>query len=209
MATESPRLAIRRANLALIMAAPHVGGPAELARQLGKPKLKGHLSNIKSGARGLGDSLAKAIEDATGKPHGWMDQQHSVAGENPAPYLVAHDASHPMVSDDLPMLMWGDLMTSQSVPDIFRTVLIDDALAPELPRGTEVVWTTRRRVGPGRPVLLRDAHGQVHARTCHQGRTPGQWVGVANNPAFVNFDSSEPGLTVLAVYKGRLEPDDE
>lgn len=93
--------------------------------------------------------------------------------------------------------------------DLFRLVLVDDALAPELPKGTEVVWTTRRRAAPGRPILLRDQHGQVHARICHQGRMPGHWMAVANHPAYVSFDSSEPGLTVLAVYKGRLEPDDD
>lgn len=100
-------------------------------------------------------------------------------------------------------------MSGKSVPDLFRTVLTDDALAPDLPRGSEVVWTTRRRIAPGRIMLLRDAHQQVHARVCHQGRSPGTWTANANNSAFVNFSNTDPGLVVLAVYKGRLEPDDD
>lgn len=193
----------------LVLAEPTITGPAELARLIGKPKMKGHLSNIKSGARDMGDKLAQDIETATGKPTGWMDQQHPVAGEEAASYLVAQVPSYPSAPDDLPILPWEALMTSDTVPDIFRVVLNDDALAPELPRGTEVVWTTRRRVAPGRPMLLRDAHGQVHARMCHQGRTPGHWVAKGATAAFVEFDKAEPGLRVLAVYKGRLEPDDD
>lgn len=209
MPSPSPRHAIRRANLVLVLAEPSITGPAELARLIGKPKMKGHLSNIKSGARDMGDKLAQDIEVATCKPPGWMDQQHPVAGEEAARYSVAHDPSYPQAPDDLPILPWEALMSSKHVPDIFRAVLQDDALAPDLPRGTEVVWTTRRRVSPGRPMLLQDEHGQVHARMCHQGRTPGHWVAKGATDAFVAFDKHEPGLRVLAVYKGRLEPDDE
>jgi hypothetical protein len=209
MATDSRRQAIRRINLALIMEAPSIGGPAELARMLGTPKMKGHLSNVKAGRRGMGDDLAKAIEEVTGKPPGWMDEQHPVAGEAGAPWALAQSLSDPPSSDDLPLLSWEVLMKSASVPTVFRTVLIDDALAPDLPRGTEVVWTTRRRVAPGRAMLVRDIHGQVHARMCHQGKAPGQWMAASWNPVYASFQSTEEGLTVVAVYKGRLEPDDD
>lgn len=208
MEAQSPRHATRRANLVLVLADPGIAGPAQLARLLGKPKLKGHLSNIKAGKRGMGDLLAQDIEDAAEKPRGWMDQQHPDTGEATPSELVAHDLSYPARSDDLPILPWEALMFSSKVPDIFCAVLVDDALAPEFPRGTEVVWTTRRKVGPGRPMLLRDKHGHVHARMCHQGAAPGQWLAVSSNAAFLKFESTDPGISVIAVYKGRLEPDD-
>lgn len=97
---------------------------------------------------------------------------------------------------------------TNNVPDVFVAVLIDDAMAPDYPRGSEIVWTTRRRLAPGRMVLVRDRHGQTHARQCHQGRVPGQWLAAAVNPAYVSFDSVQDQLQLVAVYKGRLEPDD-
>ena len=97
---------------------------------------------------------------------------------------------------------------NSTVPEIFRAVLADDALAPEFPRGTEIVWSTRRVIAPGRLALVRDRHGQLHARQCHQGRAPGQWLAAAINPAYVNFDSVQDAIVVVAVFKGRLEPDD-
>lgn len=208
MSKDSPLQARRRANLRLAMAPPTVGGPAELARLLGFPKMKSHLSNIKAGRRGMGDDLAQAIEAAIDKPPGWMDQHHPHAGETPAEYKVAHDMSHHLASDDLPMIKWEDLMELDPVPDLFRTILNDDALAPDLPRGTEVLWTTRRRISPGRAMLVRDQHGHVHARICHQGNAPGQWRAIATNAAFLSYDSGDIGVSVVAVYKGRLEPDD-
>ena len=209
MVKDTRRQAIRRANLALLLVDPQIGGPTALANLLGKPVLKHYFSPIMKAKRGLGDQLAKEIEDVTGKPPGWMDEQHLVAGEPPPAYAIAHHSSYPGGLDDLPHLPWEALMSRTTVPDLFRTVLEDDALAPDMPRGTEVVWTTRRRVAPGRIVLLRDAHKQIHARICHQGRAPGHWTGTANNPAYVSLSSDEPGFEVLAVYKGRLEPDDD
>lgn len=97
---------------------------------------------------------------------------------------------------------------STEVPDLFRAITSDDAMAPDFPIGTELVWTTRRRVQPGRLMLVRDAHGRVHTRRCHQAAEPGQWIAVPSNEAFASFSSQDPAVSVLAVFKGRLEPDD-
>lgn len=208
MSTDSYRQTLRRQNLALLLADPIVGGPAALARLMGKPKMKAHLSNIISGARGMGDKLCRAIEHAATRPEGWMDQQHPVAGEPVARWSLAHQVSDPGAFHTLQLLSMEYLVNARPVPDVFRFVLADDALAPDLPKGTEVVWTTRRRPEPGRLILLRDTHGQVHARRCHQGRAPGHWSARATNPVYVDFESDAPGITLLAIYKGQLEPDD-
>ncbi|MEY2689170.1 MAG: hypothetical protein RL375_3368 [Pseudomonadota bacterium] len=137
---------------------------------------------------------------------GWMPNQHVSAGEKPAPWAVAQDLSHPAF-DAVPLLKREQLV-DQPRPDVFRFALADDAMAPEFPAGTELVWTTRRRIAPGRLLLLQDAHGQLHVRRCHQGAQPGTWLATATNPAFRALDSTEPGVLVLAVFKGRLEPDE-
>lgn len=205
MPFDSPRHQTRRANL--VAALQLAGGPTKLAALLHKPDLRGHLSNIRDGKRGMGDDLAAQIESALELGPGWMDRQHLVAGESPNAMPAAHVLSHRVGSDALPYIAWH-LIVGQTVPAVFRTTLPDDALAPDYPGGTEIVWTTRRRPAPGRLILVKDRHGQAHARQCHQGRLPGQWLAAPLNPAFITFDSHEDGVELLAVYKGRLEPDD-
>lgn len=206
MPADSLRHSTRRANLNALLKAPGMG-PTALAEALGKPKLRAHISNLAEGKRGIGDQLAKAIEDALELGAGWMDRQHPVAGEALGAPGVAQLLSDPLHSHELPLLTW-EFIVQSPVPPIFRAVLPDDALAPDFPAGTEIVWTTRRRASPGRLVLVRDRHGQVHARQCHQGRSPGHWIAAAVSPAYVSFDSTDEGFELIAVYKGRLEPDD-
>ena len=207
MPVDSPSKAARRANLVAITSGDRPVSFTDLARALGKPKMRSHLSNIAAGSKGMGDSLAANIEQALGLPSGWMDRQHPLAGDRGAVYALAQDVSQRSLSDDLPLLSW-EALVQKPTPEIFRTILTDDALAPDHPAGTEIVWTTRRRPAPGRLILVKDRHGQVHARQCHQGRAPGQWLAAPISPAFVSFDSQEEGIELLAVYKGRLEPDD-
>lgn len=54
---------------------------ADLNSRLGKPRLDSTLSQIRNQApsstgqpRGMGDKIARSIEQATGKPTGWMDR---------------------------------------------------------------------------------------------------------------------------------------
>lgn len=207
MLPPSLRHQIRRANLGRLLEDERIGGPAQLARLMGKPKLKAHLSNLRSGVRGIGDRLAASIERAAGVPPGWMDAQHPLAGEAPAAYVLAQPVSQPPSANSLPLLSWEAIVQGR-VPDVFRALLADDALAPDYPAGTEIVWTKHRRAAPGRLILVQDRHGQVHARQCRQGRSPDQWLAAPINSAYLTFDSAEEGLTLIAVYKGRLEPDD-
>ncbi len=141
----------------------------------------------------------------TNPPH-WLEHQHSVAGEVPAPYTVAQDLSQSPF-EAVPLLDREQLLNHKT-PELFRFALPDDAMAPEMPAGTEIVWTTRRRVAPGRLLLLKDGHDQLHVRQCHQGPGPAAWIATPLNEAYRSFTSSDAGVTVLAVFKGRLEPDD-
>lgn len=148
---------------------------------------------------------ASYVLDGTNAPH-WMEAQRAVTGEASASYAVAHRMSQSPF-EAVPLLDREQLLTTTR-PDIFRYALTDDAMAPEYPLGTELVWTTRRRISPGRLLLLADKHGQLHVRRCEQGDAPGSWKATALNVAYRTFTSDTDGVEVLAVYKGRLEPDD-
>jgi hypothetical protein len=148
---------------------------------------------------------ASYVLDGVTTPH-WMEGQRLIAGEAPMPYAVAHGVSQSPF-EAVPLLDREQLLNDNR-PELFRFCVPDDAMAPEIPAGTEVVWTTRRRIAPGRLLLLADSHQQLHVRRCHQGDGPGAWVAGALNSAYRAFRSDEPGVHVLAVYKGRLEPDD-
>ena len=202
------RRRIRRANLLALI--KRAGGATGLARQLGKTdgysKYLLAITAPNPEARGLGDSLAAEIEAALGLHPGWMDEHHEGEGDVAPRLAVAQDLSQRTLSDDLPLLTWEAVMASIEVPALFRTILPDDALAPDYPRGSEVVWTTKRRAIPGRIVLVIDQHGMAHARECRQGREPTRWIAAAVNPSYVSFDSGE--VRLVAVFKGMLEPDD-
>lgn len=42
-----------------------------------------YFSGMKSGARGIGEKLARQIEAKTGKPKGWLDVEHEDADSSP------------------------------------------------------------------------------------------------------------------------------
>ena len=109
---------------------------------------------------------------------------------------------------DAPLLTLDALMTSPPPSTFFRTTLVDDAMAPEYARGIEVLWSTTRTPKIGRLVLVRDQHGRLHVRQYREGREPGTWLAAALHLAYLTLHSRDDGLTVLAVLKGVLEPDD-
>lgn len=77
---------IRRDNLRLIEEA--AGGLAAAAKLVGMSPSQ--LANLRDGAkdsktgrrRGMHKSTARRIEEAAGKPQGWLDQDHSVPRES-------------------------------------------------------------------------------------------------------------------------------
>lgn len=92
--------------------------------------------------------------------------------------------------------------------ELFRTVIKDDAMGRDYPRGHEIVWSTVRPPRIGRPVLVKDDHGHLHNRIYAQGRVPGEWVAEANAPGYRSFASGTERLEIIGVYKGLLEPDE-
>lgn len=188
---------------------------AELARRAGVSA--GTIGNHEADARDRPRDLlaiaaalgvdAEWLERGTG-PIVWTKTQHAVEGAPAYAVQVAQTLSHRASSHSLPILSWEALMLD--VPDsLFVLALRDDALAPQFPRGLAVVWSAGRKPAPGRLVLVRDKHGRDHARVIYVASTPGQWRAVALNPAFPSFDPTDDGLTILAVHRGTLEPEDD
>jgi Peptidase S24-like len=104
------------------------------------------------------------------------------------------------------------LMTSRdelpNMPDLFRYALPDDSMAPDYPRGVQLILSKSRAVRPGLPVLVKTASGELHARRYTQGRGAGQWTATPANAAYMTLDSQEDGLEVVGVYRGVFDPSD-
>lgn len=80
---------IRRENLTALVA--ELGGNKGLAEVVGVSEtqmsqwVKGAKESSTGKQRGLRLATCHRIEDATGKPRGWLDAIHATAGEPPAP----------------------------------------------------------------------------------------------------------------------------
>lgn len=105
-----------------------------------------------------------------------------------------------------PAITWETMVASQNLPAEFTLTLIDDALAPEHPRGTVFVWSVSRQPEYGSIVLVRDRHDQVVARRYSQGREPGRWRAVASHRDHADFDSIDDALTIVATARFRELP---
>jgi transcriptional regulator with XRE-family HTH domain len=65
---------LRRQNLLLILRDLFEGRPSALAKRMGKSAAQ--ISQWKGGHRDIHEDSARAIEQAAGKPAGWMDLVH-------------------------------------------------------------------------------------------------------------------------------------
>ena len=88
----------------------------------------------------------------------------------------------------------------------FRYALSDDALAPELPKGTDLVWSTTKKPSVGSVVLVVDEHDQLHARRYAQGRSPAEWTARAPNPNYASLEADGLRIAAVAAYEMRAMP---
>lgn len=97
-------------------------------------------------------------------------------------------------------------MAGAELGKLFRMVLDDDSAAPDYQKGVEILWDTKREARHGRLVMVKDQFGQIHIRRHKQSLQPNQWTAAAINPDYISIDSDK--LTLVAVFKGLMEPDD-
>lgn len=183
------------------------GGPRVVAAEIGaSPE---NLSQILAGTqlpsgepRGVGPSLQKKLER---RYPGWSSGR---GNSDPQSAGVSQPMRLQANTFDAPIYKLGSIMAGKVPPNLFRTVLEDDAMAPDYPPGAEILWQIDRAPKPGRLVLVADKHGCAHVRRYTQGKAPGQWGATALNQAFASLDSAADGLRVIAVLKGVLEAGD-
>jgi hypothetical protein len=95
---------------------------------------------------------------------------------------------------------WQSLVTS--IPQSFSVALPDAAMSPDLPPGSVISFKAASEAQSGMGVLVRDREGTLYFRE-YRARTRSQWQAVARNAAFLPLDSSDDGLTVVAVMVRR------
>lgn len=182
-----------------------------LARQAGVSA--GTIGNIEAGER---DEPQKLVEIAAAaqvtpgwlklgkgpkRPPGWMDQQHPSGGLSIHP--EDQDLSHPEPDHEPTCYTWEFMVSAviSALPKRFRLAMPDDAMAPDTPRGTVLVFSTAATPAFGHGVLVQDQAGLRHVRRYAQGPA-GRWRAEARNSAYLTLDSAD-GLQVLAVVVGR------
>lgn len=98
-------------------------------------------------------------------------------------------------------IAWEALMHHTQLPPEFETALPDNAMAPDAPKGTRVIFIAGTLAEPGDWVLLKDAGGALYCREFRQAR-PGHWEAHAKNPGFLPLHSDRDGLQVIAIFDG-------
>lgn len=140
--------------------------------------------------------------DVRPRPAGQVNMQWPQAGHPRDQASAWHSAASAFTLP--PRLSWEQLMQSQELPPLFVLVTPDDALAPNLTRGTPVVFERGVRAEPGDCILVRTAAGQRYMRRLVQGRGE-NWVAQALDPAYVTLTRDEDGLEIEAVMAWRAE----
>ena len=205
------------------------GGSSKVARAMGKRVSQSTLHKICDGkvaspkadsAKAIADFFElplEAIYDERVASRIWEERFHNGADlgsvpvvqeplpkyEGPRLRLVAQNMSH-LSPITLPSMTWEVLMNSAELPEVFILAAPDDALAPTVRAGDELIWSTTKPAKIGSPILVRDARGQIYVRRMYEGDRPGHFVARVRSDAYRALDSEGDGLQVLAVYAGRL-----
>lgn len=132
-----------------------------------------------------------------GVPPNWANEQHMVAGEKAARYVVAQNMSH-LQLEHAPQLDWEGILKESPLPKYFWTRLPDDAMAPRAGLGKLVCFDSTAVPRPGDGVLVVDGSGDLYFRL-YRSAPGGRWTAQALNPVFHDLDSARDELRVLAV----------
>lgn len=159
------------------------------------------------------DAPPKWLEQGVGPPPYWLSA-HETAPSYTIPLLsqppstvgLAHDVSHRRRIVNPQRLTWEQVVGGSDLEELFQTAIPDDAMAPEYPRGLEMIWSTTKAPQVGSLVLVRVDRGAVHVREYRQGTLPGQWTAAASHRAYASFSSSDGAVEVIAVAAFKAMP---
>lgn len=176
------------------------GGHAEVVRQRKlNPSQASYLSQLMNGYS-FGSRAARNMEARLGMPERYLEPA------NPQREGVARNMISTAAMMVAPVVSWETIVAGEALPEEFKASLPDDAMAPEFPRGLELVWSPSRPAAIGSIVIVQDRHGQHHVRQYAQGRSPDRWSAQATGRGYASFDSEEDGLRLIAVAKYRPMP---
>lgn len=118
-------------------------------------------------------------------------------------YGVAHPLSHTKF-DDPSSLTWEDVKVNKALPTLFTCSMPDDALAPDTPKGTVVLFAVGdAELVPGVGVIVEDGAGDRHVRI-YRPRVGGDWIAWARNDNYPTLESKRHSLKVIAVARNRM-----
>lgn len=169
-----------------------------LSRYLSSPSSPGH--------KRISEINARKLERAGRKPENWLDGR-AVAAPPPQPHPSARGLAHDMIHGPWtlpPTLSWEEIMRSSEFPGSFVVAMPDDALAPNVPRGTRLIFEPDAEPVPLRGVLVQDATGRRYIRRYAEA-PGGAWRAEALREGYVSLESERDGLALLAVMVGRLD----
>ena len=95
------------------------------------------------------------------------------------------------------------MLHNAPLPSEFVCAVPDDALSPDTPRGTVLMFSTQALPQPGLGVLVQDRDGRRYVRRYTQAHG-GRFLATASHRDYVTLDSDTDGLEVLAVATGRM-----
>jgi transcriptional regulator with XRE-family HTH domain len=173
------------------------GHRAKLAGRLGISPSQ--LSQWLGRHRTITEESARKIESKARKPPAWLDGRNTPTVEGVAHPLILDVSTVP------PTIGWGELMGADEVPQRFGVAMPDDALSPNVPRGTVLYFaavSSEKRPTVGDGVLVQDGAGKRYIRRLGEG-PGGEWTAQALHPAYITLESQAHGLTILAVMTGR------
>lgn len=177
---------------------------AELAKKAGVTT--GAIGNIEAESRKNPRDLLSIAAALGVSPH-WLQTGQGSMGDHvlhieAGSYVLSGNALDRLVRLDKrtvpPTRTRGEIVNGQA-GEVYAFQLDDDALAPDMPRGTELVFDVAKQPNPGSVVLVLDSHGELHAREYRQD--PAGWVAAAVNRAYASFSSSDVRLLAVATYK--------
>lgn len=143
------------------------------------------------------------LADGRGAPPPWLNSQHPSGGtDSSGP--VAQDMSLDPNNVPPSAVVWEVLMKMKVVPEQFAVAMPDEALAPNISKGTLLYFARLEQWRPNIEdgVLVEDQNGNRCIRRYGEG-LGGGWLAQAINPAYMTLESGQHGLKVLAVMTGR------
>lgn len=194
---ELPKTASARIDL-LRLAADRIGGNAALGRALGY-RDGAFVGQMLRGDRPITEKTLRALSGIHSLSN--LLTRPPTANTNPSP-AGEHEGLH---INTVPPLKTVEEVMGGTAGEEYRFELLDDALAPEYPRGLHLIVSSRRAPRVGRPVLVRTVHGELHARIYAQDRVPGVWRACATSAGYVDL-GPEDGA-VIGTYCGVYEPE--